>query len=159
MIHWVFFTLGNGSAVCVLVLYWSLIYRGGSISGISANHHLLNGIFALLDVFICGLPVNFLHCIYLMVFSIVYSTFAGIYSLSSGKNIYRILDYQNRAGSAVILELLLIFLFIPSIQIILYVVYMGRVCLVFWMKKKFIPVNERAGEEVELIEVNITSNQ
>ena len=152
MIHWMLFSLGNGAAICVVVLFWSMLYRGGDVSGVSANHHLINGILAVVDVFVSGLPVNLVHVIYLMGFGITYSTFAGVYSLSSGENIYPVLDYQNRAGSAVILGVLVAILLVPLIQGILYGVFLGRTWIIQRMKKKIIPVEENM-DEVELTRV------
>jgi len=149
MIHWLFFSIGNGAAVLVTVLFWSLLYRGGSISGVSANQHLIHGIIAIVDIFICGLPVNVLHCIYTMTGSIAYSTFAGIYSISSGENIYGVLDYQYNAGSAVVLELLVTLLLIPLIYFVLYSIYIGRVLLLHSLNK-WASAEERTPQEVEL---------
>lgn len=131
MVHWVYFTIGNELAFGIMVLYWSLIYRGGNIDGISANTHLLNGILSLADVWISGLPVNFLHVVYLLIFGTVYNIFSGVYFISTGENIYGVLDYKNNTGSAVGLYLALTFLLLPFLHLCVYLMYLGRQWVVY----------------------------
>ena len=154
MIHWLLFSIGIGGAVVTMVLFWSLLYRGGNLSGVNVNHHLIHGVLAIVDTFICGLPVNLLHSIYLITVGVLYSTFAGIYSLASGENIYELLDYQNNAASAVVLQLLVTFLVIPLLYFMLYLVYMGRVLLLYFLKKKLATTEDDGTQEVELSDIN-----
>jgi len=88
-------------AFCVLLLYWSLLYRGGPVDGINANTHLTNGLIALVDLWVSGTPVQILHFIYLQAFGVAYAVFTGIYYVAGGTNIggqpyvYPVLDYEN----------------------------------------------------------------
>lgn len=66
MVYWVLFTIGNELATCIMVLYFLLIYRGDEIDGVDANTHLTNGLLSLVDLWISGLPVNFLHFVYIV---------------------------------------------------------------------------------------------
>lgn len=132
MIHWVFYTIGNEFAFCIMVMYWTLIYRGGTIDGVNANTHLLNGILSLVDMWISGLPVNLLHFVYIMALSIVYSTFAGIYFIASGEIIYTgVLDYDNSPGAAVGLYLGLTFVLLPVLHSLMYLMYLGKQWVVY----------------------------
>ncbi len=126
MVQWLLFTIGNEAALFIMILYWTLLYRGGTVSGVSANTHLVNGLIALVDITISGLPVNLLHCVYLMTFGAFYSTFSGVYFIFSGNNIYSVLDYKNDTGGAVGLYLALIFLLLPFIHFLVYSLYLVK---------------------------------
>ena len=126
MIHWLFYTIGNESAIFVCFLYWCFIYRGGNITGVNANTHLVNGLLAFVDLWISGTPVNFLHCVYLMIFGAIYSTFSGIYFVLTGEVIYYVLDYRENAGGAVGLYLALIFLLLPAIHSLIFAIYLCK---------------------------------
>ena len=68
MFHWLFFILGNELAVVVSLLYWVLLYSGGNVDGVNANTNLLNGLFALIDVWVCNIPIHTYHVIYVSMF-------------------------------------------------------------------------------------------
>ncbi len=130
MLHWLLFTIGNEGAFLILVLYWSLIFHGETISGVNANTHLINGILSVLDLWVTGLPVNLLHFVYLMIFATIYTTFAGVYYISSGEIIYAPLNYTANAGAAVGLCLSVTFFLLPFLHSVFYVMYLCRQWLV-----------------------------
>lgn len=131
VLHWVLFTVGNEIAVGVMLLYWTLDYRGQTVDGVNANTHLLNGILAVVDVWLSGVPVYLLHCLYLMSFYLVYGIFSGLYFIGTGENIYPILDYRGSTGSAVGLSLAVTFLVTPLFHFCVYVMYLCRQWLVY----------------------------
>lgn len=131
MVHWVLFTIGNEGAFVILALYWSLLYRGGDVNGVNANTHLVNGLLAVVDLWVTGLPVNLIHFLYLMIFSTIYSTFAGIYYIYSGDIIYVPLDYRANAGAAVGLCLSVGFFLLPFIHSLFYLMFLCRQGLVY----------------------------
>ena len=100
MIHWFFFTIGNEAAFIVTILYWIVIYCGEAINGVYANVHLVNGLIAFIDFWVSGIPVNFLHFIYLVVFGAVYAVMTGIYFAATNNIIYQALDYEDGVGYA-----------------------------------------------------------
>ncbi len=100
-LQWLLHTIGTGMAVCVMVLYWGLLYRGGTVDGINANTHLTNGLLALLDIWVSGTPIRILHVVYLQLFCGVYTTLTGIYfAASNGDFVYDIIDYDERPVTA-----------------------------------------------------------
>lgn len=162
MVYWVLFTIGNELATCIMVLYFLLIYRGDEIDGVDANTHLTNGLLSLVDLWISGLPVNFLHFVYIVTFSVVYSIFSGAYFLSTGENIYDVLDYRSAPGAAVGLYLSLTFLLLPLLHSVVYFMYLGRewvvyrVCALRQAKKFSVSDYEEVGNSLELTELDNT---
>lgn len=130
MVHWVCFSIGNEMAIGVMVLYWTFIYRGDDIDGVNANTHLLNGVLSVVDVWVSGVPVWFLHCVYIMAYGAAYSIFSGLYFIVTGENIYDVLDYKGHTGSAVALYLGVVFLLLPVLHMCVCLMYVGRVWVV-----------------------------
>ena len=107
---WLLFLIGTESSVAVVILYWTLISgdvdSGEQDSAINIHFHLLNGIVALLELWITGLPIHLLHFIYPTLFAAVYSTFTGVYYAVNGtgsdgeRYIYPALDYSSQPGVA-----------------------------------------------------------
>ncbi len=90
------------------------------MSGINANTHLVNGILALLDAWICGIPTNTLHVVYIMAFGAIYVFFTGIYLLGSGNIVYNVLDYGEELGLAIATGCVVVLVFIPAIHFIIF---------------------------------------
>ena len=79
----------------------------------------MNAALVMIDIILCLVPFNALHCIYPCVFTSVYVVFAGIYFAANGTNefgepfIYSVLDYGDSPGRASIVSLILAF--VPAI--------------------------------------------
>lgn len=150
-VQWLFFYLGAETAVLVSVLYWTLLYSGGPVDGVNANTHLVNGIFALIDVLFSGIPVRILHFIYPAAFAGVYVTFTGIYFAAGGTNpngepyIYSVIDYENSPGSATGWVLAVGLIFIPLFNMLFFGLYTARFWLTYclWARKE----SEQTSEE------------
>lgn len=131
MIHWLLFTLGTDLALGVLVLYWALLYDGSSVSGVNANTHLLNGLVAVIELWVSGVPINILHFIYTVIFAAVYSLFTGIYFAPSGAIVYSgVLDYGTNLGGAVGAVVGVVLVFLPFVHI---VIFFMQYFLKFWI--------------------------
>ena len=134
-IHWLLFNIGTEMAFTVLVLYWSILYRGGEIDGVNANAHLTNGIIGLVDVWVSGTPIQILHFIYIQAFGVLYSVFSGIYFVANGTDIvgnpyiYSVLDYGNNTALAVGLDVGVVVLVLPAVHLFWYLQYAIR----FWL--------------------------
>ena len=141
-IQWFLFNIGTESAFIVLLLYWSLLYRGGPISGATANSDLTNGLIALVDVWLSGTPVQFLHFIYLQACGIMYAVFTGIYYVADGTNtrgdpyIYPVLNYGNNTALAVGLDIGVVLVLAPAIHVLWYFMYAARFWLVWFIYRK-----------------------
>ena len=136
MLHWVLFTLGTEAAVSVVVLFWTALYRGGPVNPYDGNIHLGNGIAALIDVWVTGIPVRILHFFYIQIYGTIYSLFSVIYYLAGGLDpwghpyIYPVLDYSANPGGAAGL-LVGAFLCVPLVHMLFYVQYITRRWLVY----------------------------
>ena len=75
-------TIGTEAAIAVSILYWAI--------GTIAATHTLNGIIALVDIGITGVPVRILHFVYPV---ISYSVFINYGA--GGTNVFnQVLDYE-----------------------------------------------------------------
>lgn len=109
-LHWVLGVIGGEFAVGVTILFWTFFNDPSlfsySLSAESLHVHMLNGIVALLDIWVTGLPFRILHVIYSMIFASSYVVFTGIYyaangtDISGNRYIYPVLDYENNTGLA-----------------------------------------------------------
>ena len=52
------------------------------------NFHGVNALFALIDIFVTGIPMNILHMVYPMAFGAVYAVFTVIYYSAHGTDGY-----------------------------------------------------------------------
>ncbi len=130
MIHWFFFNVGNMQAFAILVLYWGILYRGGPVDGINANTHLVNGLVSIVDLWVSGLPVNFLHFIWIVMYAAIYCIFTGVYFVISGNSIYPVLDYENFTGSAIGLASGVTLVYLPLVHIIIFFL---QSVIIFWL--------------------------
>lgn len=154
-VQWLSFYLGAESAVLVSILYWALLYSGGRVDGVNANTHLVNAIFALIDVFFSGIPVRVLHFIYPAIIGSTYAVFSGIYFAADGTNvqgdpfIYPVIDYESKPGSAIGWVMAVIVFFIPLVNLLFYGLYTVRFWLTYclWARKE----PEETNEGIEML--------
>ena len=120
MIQWLLFILGNEMSFLVFVYYWLLVYNGGdAVDAGSVNTHLLNGIFALIDLWVCGVPLKPLHAIYPMIYGAAYIVFTGVYHGITSKKIYDSLDYKEKPLTALLGMTAVIFA-IPFVHVVVF---------------------------------------
>ena len=104
------------------------------MDGINANTHLVNGIVAVVEVWISGVPVQLLHFIYPMIYAAVYSVFTGIYFAASGNIIYdNVLDYGEGLGLAVGVVVGVTLVFIPLMHLIFYFQYFVKFWILYYI--------------------------
>ena len=139
-VHWLLFTLGTETAIAVTILYWALLYRPGmdsAFEGGSLMTHLINGIMAVADILLTGIPVHLLHVVYILCFSSTYASFAGIYFAANGTNvhgepfIYDVIDYGNEPETAAAYTIVVGVIFYPLMHLILYCLYLAREGLLY----------------------------
>ena len=108
-VTWVLFLLGVESAFMVTLLFWILIGNRAELSpSVNAHVHVLNGVVALVEVWLTGIPVHLLHFVYPLLFASTYGAFTGVYYAANGtgptgeRDIYPVvLDYGSQPGLAV----------------------------------------------------------
>lgn len=136
MIQWVLFTLGVQASATVMILYWGLLYRGGTINKYNAHYHLINGIVGVIDLWVSGPPIRFLHFYMPQLLSGAYISFTGIYYAAGGTGengtsyIYPPIDYAESPSLAAGL-CVGVFLCIPFLHFLFFAMYMARYWLVY----------------------------
>ena len=140
-VQWLLFTVGNGTALAITVLFWSVLYRPeDSIDHISLVVHAVNGVVALLDIWVSGVPVRILHVIYTIFFCGVYSAFTGIYFAAGGVNddgdrfVYPALNYEKDPGTASAYVILSSLVLVPLLHLFVWGVYLLREGLLYLIK-------------------------
>ena len=144
-------------AIVVTILYWSLLYRGGSVDPADVHTHGVNAAIALIDIIFSGVPVRILHFIYPVLFGITYSVFSGIYFAAGGTNargdpfIYSVLDYGNSPGSAAGWVLAISLVVLPIVNLLLFGLYSVRFWLThcLWARRE----TSGSGEDGEVVEL------
>ena len=137
MIQWVLFTIGVQAAATVVILYWILLYRGGSFDEYDAHYHLLNGIVGVIDFWVSGLPIRLLHFYMPQIFAGAYASFTGIYYAAGGTGlngtsyIYPPLDYAEHPGFAAGICVGTVVVFMPILHSLFYGQYVARYWLVY----------------------------
>ena len=135
-IHWALFTLGTEFAVGISILFWILFYdpeaKDFIFSPISLHMHLINGVFALVELWVTGIPIHLLHVVYIMLFGCTYVAFTVLYYAFNGTDaagnhyIYPILDYGANPGGATGLVIGCILGYLTAIHLLFYVQYLAR---------------------------------
>ena len=107
-VTWALFIIAVESAFMVALLFWIFISGAVELSpAVNAHVHILNGVFALVEVWITGLPIHLLHFLYPLLFSVSYGVFTGVYYAVNGTGptgesyIYPVLDYDSQPGAAI----------------------------------------------------------
>lgn len=135
-VHWIFFTLGTELAVGVSILFWLFFYDSEKadflFSPIILHVHMINGISALVDLWIVSIPIRLLHVIYPISFGLIYAAFTGFYyafngtDISGNHYIYPILDYDSNPGMAARLLIGCILGYLTAIHFLFFLIYIVR---------------------------------
>lgn len=143
--QWLLYTLAVEVALGITLLFWSLLYKPGHDALFFTHEnlvpHLINGITAFLETWISGVPVRLLHFIYPVTFGAGYIVFTGIYYAANGTNpngshsIYPVLDYENKLGFAVGVDLITVFVLAPLLHMLLFAQFLVKSSLVNWVRK------------------------
>ena len=133
MVHWLFFYLGINMALFVTLLFWIVVYGiSHDITTVTVgivHFHGVNTLFALIDIFVTGVPMKILHVVYPIIFGTFYAVFSVIYYHAHGTDgmghryVYSALNWcvPLRALGFVLLSVV--------VEVILYVGIYGLYCL------------------------------
>ena len=145
-LHWLLFTLGNEAAVSIVILFWVLFHNTQEqellFNPISLHIHLINGIFAIIDLWLVSIPVCLTHAVYIMLFGLAYVVFTGIYYALNGTDpgghsyIYPMLDYKSNPGAAAGLALGCVFAYLFLIHLVFFALYLIRSHVSRWVQEK-----------------------
>lgn len=133
---WVFFNIGSVASLVVTIMYWSALYPGGEIDGLSVNEHILATIFMLIEVIFSNIPIRLLHFMYSHAFASIYVLFTVIYWAAGGKNeegqhyIYKLLDYENKPGKALFTVFMVLIIMQAVVHLFLFILFRFRAWLI-----------------------------
>lgn len=155
MFQWFFFIVSYDVTFVVFLLYWSLLHNGGYISGINANTHLVNGLIAVLDFWVSGIPVNTLHVVYSVIFGALYCLFTGLYYIGTKEAVYgSVLDYGSMLGRALGTVVLSVFVLIPLVHfIVFYLQYKLKVAIMYFLFRRNTALEETQEEAEDKVEL------
>ena len=131
---WFLYISGSTLAVVVTIGFWGVVYRCDSNSrsnnttdatvscapsALTVQVHGVNGLLALVDLFISRVPFQFLHFFYPSILTALYAILNGIYFAAGGGIVYAAIDYEGSLGTAIGLVIVLALSPIP-IYIVLF---------------------------------------
>lgn len=129
-ISWALFEMISSSAIIVTVLYFTAIYPHMSSRNTfeDISVHGINSVLVIFEMIVSAYPVRLLHALYTIVFGLLYIIFTLIYwSQSPLENIiYRGMLDWNRPKNAIILTFVLLFLVVPFLQTVFFLLYKCR---------------------------------
>lgn len=138
-VSWLIFTIASANSLVITVAYWSAVYSGEEIDGLIVNQHILPAVFMLIEVTISNIPVRLLHFIYSHVFTSIYVLVTVIYWVAGGKDkdgnryIYKMLNYQNHPGTAILAVFLILIILQSAGHLFLFALFRFRA----WLASKF----------------------
>ena len=122
-IVWFLYISGSTLAVLVTIGFWAVVYGCDSGSHNSSNTtnltancapsaltvhvHGVNGLLAIVDIFISRVPFHFLHLFYPTILTALYALLNGVYFAASGDIVYSAIDYRDSLGTAIGLVIVL----------------------------------------------------
>ena len=145
-IQWPLFTVGTEFAVAITLLYWTLFYEPHSkhnfFSIDSLHIHLINGILAIVDLWMSGVPVRVYHALHSVLFAISYVVFTGVYYAAGGTDpagnsfIYPFLNYESSPGSAIGLGIVCALVLTTSIHFVFYLQFIIRNWITCYIQRR-----------------------
>ena len=134
---WLLFTLGSEVMVPVGVVYWAT-WDGTVVSWpVNIHEHGVSIVPGLVDVFISGIPVRFLHFIYLMLFAFTYGVFNVLFWAAGGTNadgdryIYAIVNFENSPLQASLVTLVMVLILPLLVHSLYWGLYLLRVAILY----------------------------
>ena len=146
-LHWPLFTVGTEFAAAITILYWTLVYEPHSkhnfFSIDSLHIHLINGVLALVDLWLSGVPVRIYHALHSVLFAVSYVVFTGVYYAAGGTDpagnsfIYPFLNYKSNAGSAIGLGIICALVLMTIIHFFFYLQFIVRNWITCYIQRRF----------------------
>lgn len=132
---WFLFLVGTQSALLTVLLFWILIGNAAEVElsvSVNVHVHVLNGIVALVEVWVTGIPIHLLHFVYMLLFAGSYGVFTGIHygvngtGIDGERYIYRVLDYDSQPGVAAGTVIICTLVVCPLLHLFFYLLYLLR---------------------------------
>lgn len=136
------FYLGINFALFVTTLFWVVVYGishdipKSQLTASTYHYHGVNALFALIDIFVTGLPMNILHVVYPLLFGAAYAVFSVIYYSAHGTDglghhyVYSALDWSKpeKAFGFVLLSVV--------VEVVMYAGIYGLYRLRVWIRSR-----------------------
>lgn len=146
-VTWVFQNIAMGATFIVCVLYWVLVYSGGTVFVLGVHVHGINWIMMLIDRFLTRQPIYYSHVYQPMIYALVYSIWSIIHSYSGidngsrkGTYIYTSTDFKGNPFSFIIVTIV-VFIVAPLFHTIM----VGWARLADWVWSDALPTR-RVGD-------------
>lgn len=146
-VQWFLFTIGVESTLSITLIYWPFgdIQRDDNFEfygHVNIALHLVNGVVALIDIWMSQIPVHLYHGIYLVGATSFYAIFTGLYYVSGGGNdydngtyIYSQIDYGESPGTASVFVIGVTIIYMPLVHLFVYVNFLMRERLLYVVKR------------------------
>ena len=168
-IQWLLFTVGTEFAVAITLLYWTIFYRPHSkhnfFSLDSLHIHLINGILALVDLWMTGVHVRVYHALYSILFALSYVAFTGIYYAAGGTDptgnsfIYPFLNYRTSPGSAVGLGIVCALLLMTAIHFVFFIQSLVRNCITSYIQRNLYSKTAKGGHVYRHLQLDTSCSE
>ena len=147
-LQWLLFLIGGEYAVVITALYWVLFTGNHNCAGhehnlfsIDSLHlHMINGVFAVVELWATGIPVRLYHAVYSITFGCSYILFTAVYYAAGGKDtegnrfIYPFLDYGSCPIAAVCLAVSCAVFLVGAVHFIFFLQYVVRRHITNWIQ-------------------------
>lgn len=116
----------------IVILFWGFVYQSNFFSSfedryINVNVHAIIYFLVLLDCLMFQMvPIQILHVVYTFTLALVYVIVSVIYTTTTGRLIYTVLDWNNNPGGSV-LFLFMAIAFLVVLQFVFYGMYQLKV--------------------------------
>ncbi|XP_064609085.1 protein rolling stone-like [Liolophura sinensis] len=107
-LQWVLYNIASGAAFIVTAMFWTVVYDGSGVTFCNFHLHAINTCFVVMDTFVTRMPVYFRHCLYTVLYAVVYSLFTVLYWACGGTNhkgkpyVYEPLNFSDHPLKAVL---------------------------------------------------------
>lgn len=121
--------------------------------------HLVNGLAAMADFWICGVPIRLFHFIYPMLLTAIYCSFTIIYYTVGGTDsdgnsyIYYVLDFKENPALANEVILLAVFVMAPVMHLVFYLMFLMRSGIHHLVRKCYWRCRKRF-QEISFVEMD-----
>lgn len=167
--QWLLFTVGTEFAVAITLLYWTIFYQPHSkhnfFSLDSLHIHLVNGILALVDLWMTGVPIRVYHALYSILFALSYVAFTGVYYAAGGTDptgnsfIYPLLNYRTNPGSAVGLGIMCALLLMTVIHFVFFILSLVRNWITSYIQRQFYSKTAKRMPVYKHLQVDTSSSE
>ena len=161
-VYWVLYSVTIPVTFFAVIAYWGLVYDPVTEPITYANliKHLINGILAVVDLFVTAIPIRVLHVIYPITYTAIWVIFSGIYYVAGGTDIYgnryiyKILNYETNPASAAGLAISVFLVAIPVLYLCVFGLYLLREGVLYLVKRTccgFIAGGHTENEGIQMI--------